>query len=177
MTAGFCYYCSRVGPREQFAPRKLREWLDADDGCIDHGACDGRVAARQAVRHFAGERGRKTQPGVALVAVLVAAGVPVPCGAARAAVEWLRMHEPDDAHAKAWLSDLNHALRTGIVARNASAGTLSPGERFEVIAADVRASDIHVDAARAALVLVGFLPPVVRETFADRLAGRKAGAR
>lgn len=179
VTAGFCYFCSRVGPREEFAPRKLREWLDADDGCIDHAACDGRVKARLAVRHFAEEMGRKTPPGVALVAVLVAAGAPVPCGAAKAAVGWLRLYEPDDAHAKAWDSDVGHVLRTGIVARNASAATFAPGPRFDIIAASVRASEAHTDAARAALVVVGFLAPAAPETFADRLnrsGARKAGA-
>lgn len=170
---GFCYFCSATG---LVAPRRLRSDHDEYPGCVDHEACDGRVRARCCASSFAASEGRKTPPGVALVAVIVAAERPVPCGDARGAVDWMRRYADDAAHARDYASDLVHARASGIIAHDLSAETLSPGPRFEAIAASVRASALHVDAARAALVCVGFLSPEKRGHFLNHRYGRAAPA-
>lgn len=166
-TCGFCYFCSEVGPKDGFSMRRLVPENKPFPGCVDHEACDGRARARYGVDHFAREYGQKTPPGVAIVAVMLAAARPVPHLLAQRAAGWMRRYEPDDS-GRAYASDLSHAVASGIIANDRSAETYAPGPRFETIATSVRASRAHLDGARDALVVVGFLPPKARAHFLDR---------
>ena len=166
-TGGFCYFCSEVGPKDAFSMRRLMPESKPFPGCVDHEACDGRARARYGVDHFALEYGQKTPPGVALVAVILASARPVPHLIAQRAVDWMRRYVPDD-NGRAYASDLSHAVVSGIIVNDRSAETYAPGPCFETIAASVRASQVHIDGARDALVVIGFLPPKARGHFLDR---------
>jgi hypothetical protein len=156
---GYCYLCSETYPEDNLPLRALTPLHKPAPACADHAACDARARAHYRVRAFSAELGRATPPGVCIVAVLLVAGRPVPYDVVTKAARWMRfyeVHSDESAHLRAYASDLAHARASGIIAHDRSAETLAPGERFDVIAASVRSSAKHLDAARDALTIVGF---------------------
>lgn len=158
---GFCYLCSETYPEDNLPLRALTPLHKPAPACADHAACDARARAHYRVRAFSAELGRATPPGVCIVAVLLVVAKPIGADVVAQAARWMRFYEVyknEAAHLRDYASDLAHARASGIVHHDRSADTLAAGERFEAIAASVRGSAKHLDAARDALTIVGFNP-------------------
>lgn len=157
-TRGFCYLCSETYPEDTLPLRALTPEHAPFPACSDHASCDARAKARGRIKSLAAELGRVTPPGVCIVAVLLVAEKAMSLDVIARAARWMRFYEDEAAHLRDYASDLAHARASGIVAHDRSADTLAAGERFEAIAASVRGSAKHLDAARDALTIVGFNP-------------------
>lgn len=155
---GLCYLCFETCPEDNLPLRALTPFHRPAPACSDHAACDARAVARYRVRSLAAELGHTTPPGVCVVAVLLVAGKAVSCDVVAKAVRWMRFYEvarDESAHDRAYASDFTHARASSIVAHDRSVDTLAPGVRFDAIAASIRASPKHIEAARCALTIEG----------------------
>ncbi len=103
------------------------------------------AARRERLDAFAREHASHTPPGAMLVAVLLAAGAPMPSRLARAAV----MVALPSCNAREWGRDLNHARASGIMIDDIDADEWSAGPRIGAIV--IPADGPHMAAARDAL--------------------------
>lgn len=98
-------------------------------------------------RYLPAEVAAATPPGVMIVAVLRAAGRPLPCVVVRDAVHAAL----PDASAREWAGDIAHALASGIVAADGETWTLGSSAQVAALASTMPDDGPHMIAARAVI--------------------------